>query len=139
MEKLLIDTNIIIDLVAKRELFYREAQKLFTLADNKNILLFISSLTFVNAYYVLSKNLNTTDLQRNLIKLKVLVKVFALDDKILELALASNFNDFEDAIQYYTALDNGIDFIITRNKKDFKMSRIPILTADEYLERLGIL
>lgn len=56
-----------------------------------------------------------------------------MDDKILELALASDFKDFEDAIQYHTALENHLDTIISRNKKDFKSSVLPVLTAKEYL------
>ena len=136
MEKLLIDTNIVIDLLAKREDFYREAQELFTLADEKNISLFISSLTLANTHYVLSKYLNTRETRKVLIKFKVLVKVLPLEDKIMEWALSSDFNDFEDAIQYYTALDNKLDIVITRDKKGFKMSELPVLTAREYLNRL---
>ena len=56
------------------------------------------------------------------------------DDKIIDLALASDFKDFEDAMQYYTALENGLDIVITRNKRDFKNINLPILTAQEYLE-----
>ena len=132
MKKLLIDTNIIVDLLAKRENFYQDAQKLFTLADEKNILLFISSLTFVNTHYILSKHLNADEARKLLIKFKVLVEVLPLENKIVELALASDFKDFEDAIQYYTALGNKLDMIITRNKKDFKISEIPVFTADEF-------
>jgi hypothetical protein len=65
----------------------------------------------------------------------VLVEVSPLDDKIVELALVSDFKDFEDAIQYHTALENGIDIISTRNKKDFKNSKLPIMTAKEYLKK----
>ena len=57
------------------------------------------------------------------------------DDKIIELALASDLNDFEDAIQYNTALDNNIEIIITRNKRNFKKSILPVLTAKEYLNK----
>jgi cell fate (sporulation/competence/biofilm development) regulator YmcA (YheA/YmcA/DUF963 family) len=64
-----------------------------------------------------------------------LVEVSALNDKIVELALVSDFKDFEDAIKYHTALENGVDIIITRNKKDFKNSKLPIMTAREYLNR----
>ena len=136
MKKLLIDTNIIIDLLAKRKGFYRDAQELFTLADEKNISLFISALTFANTYYVLSKYRNANETRKTLIKFKVLVEVLPLEDKIINLALVSNFNDFEDAIQYHIALDNKLDIVITRNKKDFKNSEIPIFTAKEYLNRL---
>ncbi len=135
MENLLIDTNIIIDLLSKRKNFYQEAQELFTLADEQEIKLYISSLTFANTHYLLSKELNSNEARKVLIKFKLLVSILPLDDKILELALSSDFNDFEDAIQYYTALENKLNIIITRNKKDFKISKLPVLTAKEYLNR----
>ena len=135
MKNLLIDTNIIVDLLAKRKNFYQEAQELFTLADEQAIKLYISSLTFANTHYLLSKELNSNEARKVLIKFKLLVSILPLDDKILELALSSDFNDFEDAIQYYTAVENNLNIIITRNKKDFKTSSLPVLTAKEYLNR----
>ncbi|ELR70704.1 PIN domain containing protein [Fulvivirga imtechensis AK7] len=57
-----------------------------------------------------------------------------MDDKIIDLSLDSDFKDFEDSIQYYTAIENNLDLIITRNLKDFKLSKIPVLTAKNYLE-----
>ncbi|SFL17608.1 Predicted nucleic acid-binding protein, contains PIN domain [Porphyromonadaceae bacterium KH3CP3RA] len=135
METLLIDTNIVVDLLSKRENFYQEAQELFTLADENDVKLFISALTFANTHYLLSRHLNENEARKVMIKFKLLVKVLPLEDKILELALASDFRDFEDAIQYHTALENKLNIIITRNKKDFKTSRIPVLTAKEFLNR----
>lgn len=137
MEKLLIDTNIVIDLLSKREAFFREAQEIFTLADNKKKELFVSALTFANTHYLLSKYQKLDDARKTLSKFKVLVNVLPLDDKIVELALVSDFTDFEDAIQYHTALEHGIDIIITRNKKDFKNSKLPILNAREYLQKIS--
>lgn len=135
MKKLLVDTNIIIDLLAKRKDFYQEAQELFTLADENQVKLYISSLTFANTHYVLVKELNADEARKVLIKFKLLVKTLPLDEKILELALSSDFKDFEDAIQHYTALENKLEIIITRNKKDFKTSKLAVLTAKEYLNR----
>jgi predicted nucleic acid-binding protein len=135
MEKLLVDTNIVIDLLSRREEFYREAQELFTLADNHEVELFVSAITFADTHYLLSKYLKLDEARKTLIKFKVLIKVVSVDDKIIELALASDFKDFEDAIQYHTALENGIDIIITRNKKDFINSKIPVMTAKEYLNK----
>lgn len=135
MKNLLIDTNIIVDLLSKRKNFYQEAQELFTLADEQDIKLYISSLTFANTHYLLSRELNSDEVRKILIKFKLLVYILPLDDKLLELALSSDFNDFEDAIQYYTALENNLNIIITRNKKDFKTSKLPVLTAKEYLNR----
>lgn len=135
MEKLFVDTNIVIDLLSKREEFFQEAQELFTLADNNEVELFVSALTFANTHYLLTKYQKLDDARKTLIKFKVLVKVSPLDDKIVELALVSDFKDFEDAIQYHTALENGIDIIISRNKKDFKNSKLPVMTAKEYLKK----
>ncbi|MDH6533702.1 PIN domain-containing protein [Parabacteroides sp. 52] len=135
MEKLLVDTNIVIDLLAKREDFYQEAQRLFTLADHREVKLFVSALTFANTYYLLNKYNKAEEARKILIKFKVLVEVLPLDDKIVELSLISDFKDYEDAIQYYSALENKLDMIITRNKKDFKTSILPVFTAKEYLKR----
>ncbi len=135
MEQLLVDTNIVIDLLSRREGFFEEAQELFTLADHKQVKLSLSALTFANTHYLLSKYQKLDDARKTLLKLKVLVNVAPLDDKILELALVSEFKDFEDAIQYHTAVENGMDIIITRNKKDFKHSKLPIMTAKEYLKK----
>lgn len=134
MERIFLDTNIIIDLLAKREPFYRDAQALFTLADKNEIILCISSLTFANAYYSISKHHKELDTKMYLAKFKVLVKVLALEDKAIDLALASQFSDFEDGLQYYVAMDNDVDCIITRNTKDFTYSKIPVLTAGEFLK-----
>ncbi|WP_405410373.1 type II toxin-antitoxin system VapC family toxin [Maribacter sp. Asnod1-A12] len=136
MNRLLIDTNIVIDLLSRREKFYDEAAELFSRADKKELELAISSLTFANTNYILSKLKSPKDARQVLRKFKVLVEVLSLDDKITELALSDEkFPDFEDGLQYYSAIENQIDIIITRNKKDFKNSNIPVLTAKEFLAR----
>lgn len=66
--------------------------------------------------------------------MKSIIQIIAIEDKTVELALDSNFTDFEDAIQYHTAKSKDVGFIITRNKKDYKKSRIPVCTAEEYLQ-----
>ena len=64
-----------------------------------------------------------------------MVEVLPTTDKIIDLALASDFNDFEDAIQFYTALESNLHVIITRNKKDFKNNLIPVFSAKEFLKK----
>ncbi|EMY82552.1 PIN domain-containing protein [Psychroflexus gondwanensis] len=134
MKRLLIDTNIVIDLLSKRKEFYEDAAHLFSKADKKELNLCISSLTFANTNYILTKLKSSKESREILRKFKVLVELLVLDDKITELALSDeNFPDFEDGLQYYSAIENDIDIIITRNKKDFKNSKLPVLTAKEYL------
>ena len=133
MDKIFVDTNIVIDLLSKRKEFYKPASWLFTLSDNKEITIAISSLTFANTFYLLSKELETAKVKDILRKFKLLVKVLPMDDKIIDLSLNSDFRDFEDAIQYFTAIENKFEIIITRNLKDFKLSKIPVMTATDYL------
>jgi predicted nucleic acid-binding protein len=135
MEHVFVDTNIVIDLLQKRENFYKEAQELFTKADRKKLKLYISALTFANTYYILSKYYSSSEAKKILSKFKVLVEVLPTTDKIIDLSLASDFNDFEDAIQFYTALESNLHVIITRNKKDFKNNLIPVFSAKEFLKK----
>jgi predicted nucleic acid-binding protein len=133
MDKLLVDTNIVLDLLADNKEFLIEAQELFTLSDKKEVKLYVSSLTFANTFYILSQRMKLSNARKILRKFKVLVEVLPMDDKIIDLSLESDFKDFEDAIQYHTAIENDIKIIITRNLKDFKTSKIPVLTAKSYL------
>jgi predicted nucleic acid-binding protein len=136
MNKLLIDTNIVLDLLGKREPFYDDVAKLFSLADRGKVKLYISSLTIANANYVLSKLKSKKEARVILLKFKILVVVLELNDKIIELSLNDDdFKDFEDGLQYYTALENDAKIIITRNLKDFKASKIPVMTASQYLRK----
>jgi len=110
------------------------AAKLFSLADKKEVSLSVSSLTFANTNYILSKRTTTEKSREILRRFRVLVKVISLDDKIVDLALNdSSFTDFEDGLQYYTAIESGIKVIITRDLKSFKESIIPVMSPQEYL------
>lgn len=136
MKKILIDTYIVIDLLSKRKVFYDDAADLFSQADKKELNHTISSLTFANTNYILTKLKSAKEARDILRKFKVLVELLSLDDKITELALSDeSFPDFEDGLHYYSAIENDVDIILTRNKKDFKNSKLPVLTAKEYLAR----
>jgi predicted nucleic acid-binding protein len=137
MKNLFLDTNIILDLLAYRMPFYTEAAKLFSLADKKELKLSISSLCIADVHYILLKHNPDMEVRNILRKFKVLVTVLPLDDKITDLALNSEFRDFEDAIQYYTAIENDQDLIITRNQQDFKESKIPVMTAGEFIKSIN--
>jgi len=136
MKNLFLDTNIVLDLLAYRMPFYTEAAKLFSLADKKKLKLSISSLCLADSHYILARQKPEMEVRNILRKFKVLVIVLPLDDKITDLALNSEFRDFEDAVQYYTAIENDQDLIITRNQQDFKASKIPVMTAGEFLKSI---
>ena len=135
MKKLFIDTNIIIDLLSRREPFYDESAELFSLADRKIIELHISSLTIANTSYTLLRQTNSKKAKEILRKLRLIVNILPLDDKIIGVALNDDsFTDVEDGLQYFTAIENNQDLIITRNLKDFKKSKLPVMTAGQFLE-----
>ena len=136
MKRIFLDTNIVLDILAHRMPYYTEAAKLFSLADKKKIKLSVSALCLADSNYILSKQLPVTEVRKVLRRFKVLVNVLPLDDKVSDLALNSEFNDFEDAIQHFTAIENGQDLIITRNLQDFKESKIPVMTAGEFIKAL---
>ena len=138
MKKLFVDTNIVLDVLAKRQPHYEEAAELFSLADKKEIALAVSSLTIANTGYTLLRQMDAANAKAVLRKLRLIVEILPLDDKIIGLALNEDgFTDFEDALQYFSALENGQDIIITRNLKDFKTSALPAMTARQLLETIG--
>jgi len=133
MKKLFVDTNIVIDLLSKRIDYYEASQDLFTCAIDNNIKLIVSTLTLANTHYILKDQLKLNRVRSSIRKFKTLVEVASFDDKILELAVEEEFKDFEDGIQYYIAIETNCQAIITRNKKDFKRSIIPVLNAAEFV------
>lgn len=136
MKKIFLDTNIAIDLLSAREPFYLEAAILFSAAERNEIELYLSSLTIANTSYILLKQKNLFEVKTLIRNIMKIVKTLPLNDRIIELALNdNNFDDFEDCLQYYTALDYKLDLIVTRNTKDFKNSKILTMTAKEYLDR----
>ncbi|NVO11228.1 MAG: PIN domain-containing protein [Bacteroidales bacterium] len=137
MKNLFVDTNIVIDLLSRREPFFEEAATLFSLADKKQIELAVSSLTIANTSYALLRQMDSNKAKSILRKLRLIVKILPLDDKIVGLALNDDFFlDFEDGLQYFTALENGQELIITRNLKDFKYSKLPTMTAKQFIETI---
>lgn len=134
MKTVFVDTNVCIDLLGNRKLFYDDAAKIFSLADEGTISLGISALSFSTIDYILKSSSKGNYSRKVLVKFKTLVNVLAVDDKIIELALASSFRDFEDAVQHHTAVENKCSLILTRNITDFKSSLIPVLTPASFLK-----
>jgi predicted nucleic acid-binding protein len=132
MDKVFIDSDIILDLVQKRTPHFQPAVDLFTLIEENRVKGFVSPLIFSNLYYILRKVESRHFARDVLSRLKALLGVLTIDEKIIQLSLLSNFNDFEDAIQYYTAMENHLDYLVTRNKNDYKEPGIVICNAKEY-------
>jgi len=134
--KLFLDTNVMLDLLGEREPFYLSSAKIATLADKRKLKINVSALSFATVSYFLTKYEGVKKTKEKLRKFKVISGICELDELIIEKGLNSDFSDFEDSLQYYSALRAECDIIITRNGKDFKKSQIPIMTPDEFLHSM---
>ncbi len=118
MKRVFIDTNIMLDFLGERHPFYDPIAKIATLSDNDKLKMVVSPISFATVNYLLSKYENP----------KIATDV--------EKALNSSFSDFEDALQYFSAIESNCDIIITRKAKDFRQSLLPVMSAYEFLESL---
>lgn len=133
MNKIFVDTDVCLDLLSGRMPFNKTAEIIFSLADKGKLKIYVSSLSFSNIDYVLRSQYSTKHSRQLIAKFKTLVQVLAVDSKTIDLALASDFNDFEDAIQYSCAIENNLTTLVTRNVKDYKKATIHILTPEAFI------
>jgi predicted nucleic acid-binding protein len=133
MTKVFVDTDICIDLLSGRKPFNKTAEILFSLADNNKVKIYVSSFSFSNLDYILRSKCSSTHSRQLIGKFKTLVIVLPVNSKTIDLAIASGFNDFEDAIQYSCAIENNLTTIITRNIKDYKKASIAVLTPETFI------
>lgn len=132
MKNIFLDTNVLIDFFADRKPFSMEAARLFNYSIKKKINLYISAVSYNNIYYILRQSCSHIETIKMLTELNEWTVIIGVSKEIINKSLKSDFKDFEDAIQYNCAKSlNKIDFIVTRDTKDFKTSSLPILTPKE--------
>lgn len=139
MKNIFLDTNIIVDLIANRPPFSKYAIDLFSLAEDNKIKLYTSSHSLATTHYLLKKYIEEKELRVILYNLLEFITIIPVDLDVLRKSLHSNHKDFEDAVQIYCASSvNGMEFIVTRNIKDFKNSEIPALLPNEIIAKLWL-
>ena len=132
MKHFLLDTNVVIDFLIDRRPFSLLAAKLFDYSEKGKIKLYITAVSYNNTYYVVRKLTSHKETINILKDLEKLAETVDTTREAIKHSLDSEFKDFEDAIQYFSAKTNKkLDAIITRNVSDFKLSKLPILTPDE--------
>ena len=134
--RILLDTNIILDVALERQPFYSESVQLISLVYQRQVEGYISASTFSDIYYIVRKAKGrdlTLEFVRNI---STFCQVATVDQSVISMALTTNFRDFEDAIQYSTAVINQLDAIVTRNKKDFPVTNPRILTPAQLIQEL---
>ena len=137
MIRVLLDTNIIIDFLNDRQPFSLHAADIFRQGRKKSIELFTSSHSFATTHYIMKKLLSEKELRSALTKLNQHIQILPVTEKEIQHALSSNHQDFEDSIQIFTALKGNIDYIVTRNIKDFQKSPVKVNTPDQLLQSLN--
>ena len=137
MKKVYVDTNILVDLLIDRPPFTKLAIEIFNKADKNSVKLFTSSHSLATTHYILKKHISEIALRELLFSLLKYIDVVPIDISIIMKSLLSTHKDFEDAIQIFAANTiDQLDFIVTRNLKDFKGATIRVLPPDELLEYL---
>ena len=118
--KVLLDTNIIVDFLSKRPVFFNEAEKIISKCRDGEIIGIVAVHTVSTLFYLFE-----------------IIEIGRADkNSVLEALKNTEFTDFEDGLQYQCALEEFVDCIITRNKKDFFSSKIPVYTPSEFLKSL---
>jgi predicted nucleic acid-binding protein len=132
--KVFFDTNVLIDVLALRQLFYEDSAELWTLSERRTITGLVSVLTFTNTFYIVRRLTDLKTARRALSLIRDAFTPVACDGDIINRAIASNLGDFEDAVQYINATQIGVDCIVSRNVSHFPASgECPILAPAEFL------
>ena len=133
MNRLFVDSDIIIDLLAKRE-HYLSAARLLTIIQERKVMAFTTPIVLANVDYIITKYANRTKSKKAIRVLRKNISVLSMGEKIVDKALESSFADFEDALQYYAADAHSMDFIVTRNEKDYRRGKIRTVDAQEFVD-----
>ncbi len=137
MQKVLIDTDVILDFFFDREPFAFHASQILSLCETNKIKGYITPVMVSNVYYLLRKTANHEKVIEHLKTLLTLVDVATINKETITEALHSKFRDFEDALQNFAAQNNkNISIIITRNYKDYKTSNLSVMTPENYLKTI---
>ena len=134
--KVLIDTNIIVDVALDRDPFFTQSEQIVRLAELKQIEGYISASTFSDLYYVIRKTKGKDWTLQFLQRMATICQIATVDQVVVSMTLTANFRDFEDAIQYSTAVMSQLDVIVTRNPQDFVGAALQIMTPDALIQEL---
>ena len=138
MENVLIDTDVILDFFFDRKPFSDDASQILNLCEKGQVKGFVTSVIISNIYYLLRKTANHRNVIDSLKILMNFIDICNIDKDIILSALNSDFKDFEDALQNFSAQnDSRISIIITRNTKDFKLSKLSVMTPELFLKTLN--
>lgn len=133
--RVFIDSDVLLDVLAKREKFYENSSIILELVKDGKIKGYTSPVVISNVYYILTKYGNEKIAKENVKKILKLLSILSITEEIINEAINSKMKDFEDAIQYFTAMNNQMDVLITRNTKDYiKKKKVEVMKPDEFIK-----
>lgn len=133
--RVLVDTNVIIDALTSRKPWNESAEKIFLMAANNTIEMCITASTATDIYYLLRKYLHDSDSAKVIMgKLYSLVGILPVTEDDCVDALASGIHDYEDAVVEKVAARQEMDYIVTRNIKDFRNSVVRVIIPEEFVK-----
>lgn len=133
--KLLIDTNVVLDVLLQREPFCRTATAVLNLTQRDDVREYVLASAITDIYYIANKQMKDRDAVRDLLKrLLMVVSVAAVSEREIQNALDLAWGDFEDSVQYSVALLNEMDGIVTRNPGDYQKTNMRIWLPEQALE-----
>ena len=132
--KVLLDTNVVLDVLLKREPFYQDSFVIFKLEDQERIDGWLSAASITDIFYLLRKDRqNVIEVYKIIDELTALFTVAPVTAVTISGALSLRWKDFEDAVQFMAARESGAEFIITRNKDDYESSEIPCMSPADFI------
>nr|AGS51807.1 PIN domain protein [uncultured bacterium contig00053] len=136
--KVLVDTNVVLDVLLKRDSFYQDAFSIFQIIDQEQIIGCLSAASVTDIFYLLRKDRHNTDeVYQIMDELTALIPAVPVSKTTIANALSLRWKDFEDAVQFSAAKENEVTHIITRNKTDYKSSDIPCMSPSEFIEYIN--
>ena len=131
--RLFLDTNILLDVLGSRQPFYAAAAQVWSMAERGEIKAFVSAISFSNIYYIVRKASGKTEADKALHMLRDIFQITAPDAQIINQAMDASIDDFEDAIQFHSAIRAKATHLLTRDPTGFPQSSLPVLSADEFI------
>lgn len=138
MKKVFIDSDVILDFLFDRKPFSDTSAEILNMCYNQHLKGYITAIILSNIYYLLRKTTTHENVIVHLKKIMQILEVVTTEKKAILDALESNFNDFENALQNFSAQNsNDIEIIITRNTTDYKKSKLVVITPENFLKTIS--
>jgi predicted nucleic acid-binding protein len=136
--RVLIDTNIVLDFLLQRELFFPDAEHLFQAIDVGQVFGYVTATTLTDIFYISRRHTRSVEKARQAVsEILAVMAICPIDRAVLESAFKSGLADFEDAVQIFSAVAQGLDAIVTRDAQGFLSSPVPVLSVRDLLQQVG--